>query len=227
MKWMTKYHISPIQFLRSEINRLLALSVGFGIALIAVRILYTGNSFFLFLIWNLFLAFIPYYISWQLTRRGAWIENKWLFSCCFLCWLLFIPNTFYIITDMFHLYDKGDVPFWFDLILLMSFTWNALLMGILSVRHMEKIINAFWLYKRSWLFIYSIMLLNAFGVYIGRYLRFNSWDILTNPFKLVNDILQLILHPSHHAGAWVMTICFAGLLTLIYNTVKKIGKAIR
>jgi uncharacterized membrane protein len=213
-------------FLKSEINRLLMMSIGFGCSLLLARIIYTGETTFSFLVWNLFLAFVPYFLSYTLTQYPSLIENKWKFAGIFAVWILFVPNSFYILTDLFHLTQREEAPIWFDLVLIVTFAWNALLMGILSVRHMEKIIQAMWLYRYDWLFIFPVMWLNALGVYIGRYMRFNSWDIISNPFQLAWDIIQLHIYPMDHKGAWGMTICLSIFLTIVYMTVKKLGRAV-
>jgi uncharacterized membrane protein len=217
---------SRLYFLKNEINRLLVVSMGFGFSLLLARIMYTGETTFSFLVWNLFLAFIPYALSYVLTQQPSLIENKWIFRTILFVWLLFIPNSFYILTDLFHLTRREEAPIWFDLILITTFAWNALLMGILSVRHMEKIIQAIWLYRFDWLFIYPIMWLNALGVYIGRYMRFNSWDIISNPFQLAWDIIQLHIYPMEHKGAWGMVVCFSFFLTIVYLTIKKISRSV-
>jgi len=97
-------------------------------------------------------------------------------------------------------------------------------MGILSVRHMEKIVQAIWLYRFDWFFVYPVMLLNALGIYIGRYLRFNSWDIVSNPFWLVADIAHLLLHPVQYKSAWGMVFCFSFFLSIVYMTLRKISR---
>ncbi len=226
---MTKLSFYPsrwiyIYLLKTEIQRLLLTSVIFGFLLLLARTAYTGGLTFLFLVWNLFLAFIPYFLSHALTLRPAWIESKWKFATVFLVWLLFVPNSFYMLTDLFHLYDSDSVPRWYDLLLIFCFAWNALLMGILSVRHMEKIIQALWLYRFDWLFVYPVMLLNALGIYIGRYLRFNSWDIVSNPFQLMADMLGILVHPVQFKGAWAMVLCFSFFLSILYMTLRRITR---
>jgi uncharacterized membrane protein len=226
---MTKNSVVPSRFLYlylllTETQRLLLTSVGFGFLLLMARTVYTGGFTFTFLVWNLFLAFVPYGISYTLTLRPAWIESRWKFASIFLVWLVFVPNSFYMLTDLFHLYDSWAVPRWYDLLLIFCFAWNALLMGVLSVRHMEKIIQATWLYRFEWLFIYPVMVLNALGVYIGRYLRFNSWDIISNPFSLILDIGHMLLHPIWYKNAWAMVFCFSFFLSILYFTLRKINR---
>ena len=154
-----------------------------------------------------------------------WIETKWKFALTTIVWVLFIPNSFYIITDLFHLEERSVIPLWFDLALIFSFAWNGLILGVLSVRQMEKI----WETKCQWrelFFIYPVMLLNAFGIYIGRYLRYNSWDVISNPLVLSEDVFYLLLHPIRHRFDWSMIFCFSVFMTLLYLTIKKLSKEI-
>jgi uncharacterized membrane protein len=216
--------------LRSEIGRLISLSVLFSIAMVTARVAYTGRTTFLFLIWNLFLAWVPYFISQWLYRSAGLIRNnKIFFGLVLLLWLAFVPNTFYILTDLYHLgddYNDFRMPGWFDLALILSFAWNGLVLGILSVRHIEKIVVRNFSIKREMTFIYPIMWLNALGVYVGRYLRFNTWDVVTNPFHLISDIANVLLHPFADRYASGMIFCFSIMLTLFYLMLKKLSKAI-
>src|SRR5580765_4829098 len=126
-------YYSRIFFLRNEMDRLLSLSILFSCMLTVARIIYTGTLTFVSLVWNLFLAFVPYFITQRLQRNPQWIQKKLVFGFLFLVWLLCIPNSFYIITDLFHLADHHNdftVPQWYDLTLILSFAWNGLLLGI-------------------------------------------------------------------------------------------------
>ena len=213
--------------LKSELHRWLAASMLFSVSMVAARIIYTGELTFIFLVWNLFLAYVPYFLSSWLQFRPDWIEQRWKFAAAFLCWLLFIPNSFYIITDLFHLRSYLSMPMWFDLALILSFAWNGLILGVLSVRQMEKIVRVRVEYRTELYFIYPIMWLNAFGVYIGRYLRFNSWDVITSPFGLAFDIVNILMHPFADKNAWGMIFCYSFLMSIMYITIKKLNKQTR
>ena len=212
--------------LRTELEQLLLMSISFCLVMVTARVIYTGSIHFVFLVWNLFLAIIPYAITHFLTVKPSWIESKLKFGLAFVFWILFIPNTFYILTDLYHLNDQHNVPAWFDLLLIISFAWNGLMLGILSVRQMEKIVEAMLLYKNEILFLYPIMWLNAFGVYIGRYMRFNSWDVIANPLRLTGDIIEVLFHPIRYFNAWGMIMLFSVFMTIIYLMIKKISKAV-
>jgi uncharacterized membrane protein len=140
--------------------------------------------------------------------------------------MLFIPNSFYIVTDLFHLQGSRGVPAWFDLLLIFSFAWNALLMGLISVRQMEKLAAGLWPGYRSPFLLYPVMCLIALGVYLGRFLRFNSWDILVHPFSLSREMLGLLHHPLVNKDAWAMVLFYSIFLTLLYRMVPKAGQVI-
>ncbi len=178
------FGIRPPKFLRSEINQLLAASTCFSCTLVLLRIIHTHSTIFVFLAWNLFLAYIPYALSTWLTnrrsrhpltnplstpptppvRRWQWAGGKKLDIVIALVWLLFVPNSFYILTDLFHLVDRSDphVPQWYDLALIFSFAWNGLLLGVLSVRQMEKLLPAKGFFRGTNA-VYVVMALSAFA----------------------------------------------------------------
>jgi len=229
-------------------DRVLILSSLFSCLLVAARIFHTGSFAFAFMPWNLFLAWVPYRISSGLTRMDSRIAREGGISvgglravglgtglgvaglgaglrvAGLIVWLLFIPNSFYILTDLYHLADghrNSRVPEWFDLILIVSFAWNGLLLGVLSTRQVEKLLAPDASYLGRWVFLYPVMWLNALGVYIGRYLRYNSWDIVTNPVDLLGDIVRMIVHPLRYHDAWGMIFCYSILLTIMYSLLNK------
>ncbi len=184
----------------------------------------TDSLAYLFLLWNLFLAFIPYWITWWMTRNITIIENKVKLTIALAAWLLFIPNSFYIITDFFHLSHFGSAPKWFDLLLIFSFAWNGILCGIISLRRVEIVVSLIRGKGFSILLVFAVMWLSAFGIYIGRFLRYNSWDIITDPFSLAGEIIDMIIHPFENSYAWGMTLCYSAFMTLVYFTIKKLSE---
>lgn len=221
--------------LNHRINRLLNLpaalsmhqwivaSCFFSSVLLTVRVAVTLLPEFIFLAWNLFLAFIPYQLSRWVMGNVKVLESRFQLLLCLLVWLLFIPNSFYIITDLFHLSKVRSAPQWFDLLLLFSFAWNGMLLGILSLRNVERIVHSTLGKRISFLIMLVAMWLIAFGIYIGRYLRFNSWDVVTDPFSLLGELADMVLHPLAHGAAWGMTGCYAVFMTILYYTVRKMS----
>jgi uncharacterized membrane protein len=202
------------------------LSCLFSIGLTFFRVIYTKQWYFVWLGWNLFLAIVPYLITRTLIRQPRWIQSNGRFVLSFAVWLLFLPNSFYIITDLFHLQLREGVPYWFDLALIFSFAWNGILLGAASIRQMEKMLSVKWTTIREWQFVYPLMLLNALGIYIGRYLRYNSWDVVVNPFQLTEDVFYLLVHPVRNRLDWSMIICYAVFMSLIYLAIKRMSKAL-
>jgi Predicted membrane protein len=209
----------------SELDLVLIVSSLFSIGLVLFRIVYTRHYLFLGMVWNLFLAFIPFALS-RWMYKNVRFHSRLAFFISLGIWLLFIPNAFYIITDLFHLKQNPNCPLWYDLALLFSFAWNGLLLGIISVNQMEKMFTSIFNKSYQLLFIVPVMFLNSFGVYIGRFLRYNSWDIISNPVILAKDIIYLIIHPLRNKVDWGMITCYAILMTLIYLSLKKLSKEI-
>ncbi len=205
----------------------LLLSSAFSCLLVLARVAATGHATYLFLYWNLFLAFIPYFITRKMTQRIDWLEQRWKKWSLFALWLLFVPNSFYIITDIIHFPQFRTAPQWFDLLMLFSFAWNGIVCGVLSIRTVEELLRATRGRGFSMLVVFAVMWLNALGVYIGRYGRFNSWDVLTDPFDLAGSVLDLFLHPFDNGVAWGMTIIYAVFITLLYIMIRKMGEGLR
>lgn len=209
----------------ATIHEWLLLSSCFSCLLLLVRMIVTGTIEYIFLPWNLFLAFIPYWITRWMARNVSIIENKIKLVAALAVWLLFIPNSFYIITDLFHLIHVRSAPKWFDLLLIFSFAWNGIVCGLLSLRRVEQALSLLKGKPFSIAIIFTVMWLCAFGIYIGRFLRFNSWDVITDPFSLLGEMMDMILHPLAYGYAWGMTLCYAAFMTLLYFTVTKLSEA--
>jgi uncharacterized membrane protein len=106
------------------------------------------------------------------------------------------------------------MPIWFDILLISSFSVSGMLLFFISLNDMFSLINERFSSKISWSIIISILFLSGFGIYLGRYLRWNSWEIIQKPILLFNDIFDRILHPQQHSKTWGITIGF-GLFFLI------------
>ncbi|WP_276499988.1 DUF1361 domain-containing protein [Terrimonas pollutisoli] len=219
-----KYFLVKKALTTLTIQDLLLISCGFSCLLLIGRAAATGLITYAFLLWNLFLAFVPYGITQWLSGQSPLWKSKPKLIITILGWLVFIPNSFYIITDLFHLDTFDSAPKWFDLLLLFSFAWNGLLLGILSVRTLEKIIEAAWGRDFSSTMLVVVMWLNAFGIYIGRYLRFNSWDIIAQPFSLFSEMFEVIFHPIKNKMEWGDDYCVCNLLVIALHNPQKIKR---
>lgn len=199
---------------------LLSVSLLLSVILLMIRMKLTHSYFFLFLIWNLFLAIIPFAITSYLLSNSK--LNKYGLLLWFSLWLLFVPNAPYIITDLLHLKISSIHFLWLDILVVTSFALNGLLLFFLSLLDMKKILGMYINKKcLSYLYIFIIFLC-GFGVYLGRFLRYNSWEIIQNPIDLLNDILNIILHPGSNFEAWLFTFIFGSFLNIGYWIFKQL-----
>ena len=108
-----------------------------------------------------------------------------------LAWFLFFPNAPYIVTDFVHLEHRPPVPLWFDLMMIASFAWTGLCLGYLSLYLMQEVARARFGRWISWVFVVVMLALGSVGVYAGRVLRWNSWDVVRHPRWLLHQSLDL------------------------------------
>jgi len=175
-----------------------------------------GTTTFLFLVWNLFLAWVPYLITLVLDPVHQRFKSRLITGGTLVCWLLFLPNAPYILTDLLHLKSRSPIPHWFDLMLILSFAWTGLMLGLLSLYRVQLFMNKWLSTKLSWLLTIGIIGLTGFGVYLGRFLRWNSWDILNNPLGLASDIFEIISQPALHHGPLGISMVISFFLLLGY-----------
>ena len=199
-------------------SKRIIIPLGFTLFLLATRIVITGEPDYIFLAWNLFLAWIPFTISQNIQN----VTGRWRIFFLIGLWLLFLPNAPYIITDFLHLKLRPPVPYWYDILLLFSASLNGLLLGILSLLTVEKFLVNRYGNRLSGLLILSSFFLCAFGIYMGRWLRWNSWDILVNPFGIASDILERIVNPFDHFGTWSVTFLFGSFFYILFYSIKNI-----
>lgn len=174
-------------------NQLLLFYGMYCLSLLLVRAKITNSVYLFFLIWNVFLAFIPYAITLHLLTLDLKKTAPFKVFAIIIVWLAFVPNAFYIITDLVHLVNSNGHIFWLDLIILSSYALIGFAFGILSLLDFEKIIQQFTLKKNIQLIIPTICFLCGVGIYIGRILRYNSWDIISNPIDLGIDLFQMAI----------------------------------
>jgi uncharacterized membrane protein len=184
------------------------------------RIVYTESKVFLFLNWNLFLAFLPWLFSSSLALKPNLKKNKIMISLLLLIWLLFFPNAPYILTDLFHLKSRTSMPIWFDLVLILAFAWTGLMFGYLSLFDIQEYLQNYFPKPLVYFFSFIFIFLGSFGIYLGRFLRWNSWDIIRDPFGLFLDVSNRFLYPADHPKTWGVTFLMTILLSMIYASLQ-------
>lgn len=180
--------------------------ISVSIFLLMIRLKITHSFFYIFLVWNLFLAVIPFCISSYLKSKKIISTKKLILG--FGAWLLFLPNAPYLVTDLIHLRLGHPYIIWFDTIMIALFAICGLLLFYFSIKDMKQLLRPYLKNKYLNIAIISLFFLASFGVYLGRFLRYNSWEILSQPLNLLNDIFEIIILPSQHLAAWLFTFGF-------------------
>ena len=186
----------------------------FGVSQFRLALTKSAEGFYLN--WNLFLAFIPWCVSSFLILHKKFWRIKWIGVVAMLVWLAFFPNAPYIMTDLIHLHTASERLLWFDLLFFLSYAWTGLLFGFFSLWDIEEILRG-WM-RSGYVTMFSVFLLflSSFGVYLGRFLRWNSWDLIASPQQLLHDIGVRILDPLSHRTTWGMTLFMGVFLNILY-----------
>lgn len=209
------HNLKSVLFSQYKVLAILSASMFLSIFLLMVRMKITHTFFFIFLIWNLFLAVIPYAITTYLKSKKK--TNKWSLAIWFGIWLLFLPNAPYIITDLIHLKISENPYFWLDVLLITSFAYNGLVLFFLSLVDIKEVLQMHLSSSKVTYLIYALFPITAFGIYLGRFLRYNSWDIIQHPSVLFKDILNMILLPNQHLEVWLFTATFGSFLAISFS----------
>lgn len=184
--------ISKIPFIQQLF--VFSLSCFVSVFLVAMRISVSGEKSFSFLVWNLFLAIVPLGISYFIYTYYEYRNRRigLLFFILLVVWLLFFPNAPYIVTDFVHLRVRNSIPIWFDILMIFSFSWCGLFSGFISLRITQLLLNDKINHWFGWAFVVCISPLTVLGICIGRFYRWNSWDLLKNPRVLFLDSLEFL-----------------------------------
>ncbi len=186
--------------------------------LIMVRYIYSNGHGFVFLIWNLFLAWIPLTISTLFKKIDT--ASLWKQLTVFFIWLLFFPNALYIVTDLIHLEMETIIPKWFDAVLLFSSCITGLIMAFVSLLRVESFLIKKFRNNIVHALMIAILFLSSFGVYLGRFLRWNSWDVVRRPVSLLSAIGKRFIFPLDYVQTWGITIILTVLFYLLYQAIK-------
>ena len=194
-------------------------ATGVCVALLGARMVYSDSTHYSFLLWNLFLAWVPLGFA-ALARALAATRRAASYAAIALSafvWLLFFPNAPYILTDFLHLGSMGDtVPGWYDVMMLTWFAWTGLLLGIASLRLVQEIVAGVVGRAGGWVFVVVVSLLGSFGIYLGRFLRWNSWDAFRDPLSKADELWTSVSDPLANPRLVVFTALFALLFLFVY-----------
>lgn len=199
-------------------------SVGFWLA----GAISNDSAEFGYLVWNLTLAWVPLIlVLWleRILRIKLW--SSWLAMAVTLLWLGFLPNSFYVISDFVHLTEVPRADIVFDVVMFGSFAINGLILGYLSLfvihGELRKRLSA----RTSGIMVGLVLLLSSFAIYIGRDLRWNTWDVIISPASLLFDVSDRLLNSGAHPQVFSTTLSFFILLSSIYLVILYVVRALR
>jgi uncharacterized membrane protein len=187
------------------------------LALISLREHLTGSFEYTFMRWNLVLAWLP--MSFALITLGAYRRGMpaavWMLSG--VLWLLFLPNAPYLVTDLIHLRNSwASAPLWFDVLMFLSFGATGLALGYASLYVVHGVISERFGAIAGWGLIVTVFALSSVGIYLGRILRLNSWDAITQPDVLARIIQHRIDDPFRNPEIFPLLAVMTILLLLGY-----------
>ncbi len=201
------------------------LLIVFCVALNLLRVVMFDTLSLIYLLWNIFLAFLPFLISSTLTwhAQHAQVSNVELLAGGFI-WLLLFPNAPYLITDFVHLGETNAAPMWFDIMLIFTCAWVGLEFAYYSLLQIERLLRRKFSEVSVQLLILPLLWFSGLGIYLGRVLRFNSWDILAAPQSLFYEVLNIFLGKSYFPEALYFTMLFFVFMWVTYTAWKlKLG----
>jgi len=188
-----------------------------SVALVVARVIWTGRFGYSFLVWNLFLAWLPMMLALLACEKyQATGGRDWRFLSLAAAWLLFFPNAPYIFTDLIHLTTRFYPYFWVDLSLILLCALTGLVLGFVSLYLMQSVVRQMLGRAASWLFIVAVAGLTGFGIYLGRFLRFNSWDVLFKPRQVYHGIGNWVADPLANSTSLAFPILFGTFVFVTY-----------
>ena len=177
------------------------------------------------LAWNLFLAWIPYLCSlWAALIDTILPRRWWLLILPGALWLIFFPNAPYIVTDFLHLTDRPFVPLWYDIVMLATFAWTGCFLAIASLRTMQILVKQYVGWILSWLFAGVALTMGGLGIYLGRFSRWNSWDLFMQPEAILYEVAHRLLNPLSNLRFFGFTLLFTAFLLVMYLTFISVRK---
>lgn len=188
-----------------------------SVALFLVGAVVNRSLAFSYLVWNLFLAWTPLLFALLLLRvLRTRLWSSWLPLMLTLLWLLLLPNSFYMISDYIHVQDVARTDLLYDTVMFTSFIFTGVLAGFSSLHIVHSELRKRLSRQTADCCIAAVLLLCSFAIYLGRDLRWNSWDVLTNPAGILFDVSDHLIHPLQSGDMYTTTLSFFVLIGSLY-----------
>jgi len=195
---------------------LLAIASAVCIALALARIVYTDSSVYAFMLWNLVLGEAVFLLAERKARRRFVVPLVVL-------WLLFFPNAPYILTDYLHMIGpRSDAPGWYDLLLFSWFALVGFLLGAAALIPIQTVVQRRSSREVGWAAVVVVVVLAGVGVYVGRFVQWNSWDVISSPQALLIGLTGGVTHPARLIG---FSVLFSLLFLVVYVAVRSVPDA--
>lgn len=188
-----------------------------SVLLFGMRLIGAENFRYWFMLWNLALAWTAPLVAWWIvTRLKKTIWRTWPNGLLTLVWLGFLPNSFYMVSDLIHVQQTGEVSIIFDAVLFTSFIFNGFIAGYLSLFLLHRELLKRYSTVRTYGVLTAVFLLCGFAIYLGRVQRWNTWDAVFSPAGLIFDVSDILINPLAHPQAFLITFSFMLLVGTFY-----------
>ena len=198
---------------------LLAIPVLSAFLLLAVRVVATDSTRYLFLVWNLLLGLFPLFVlvlhSIYLKKHSWQSLGSLLLVFIFIA---FLPNSFYIMTDYTHLRGASEINVNYDILMINAFVFAGLIWGYCATSQFHRELRMRLPEMQSTIIMGLIFLAISFAIYLGRFVRWNSWDILLQPAAIIFDVSEQVVNPNVHSNAYLYTSAFFIVLFSVHYT---------
>jgi uncharacterized membrane protein len=209
---MSKAEKPPYRFVASLVTLSLV-----GVLLLIARVIESDSLRYVFLFWNLMLAALPALLAWWLVQRireHGWL--RWQQLALTAVWVGFLPNSFYLVTDFIHLRQTYEASLLYDIAMLTSFIISGFVFGFIGLYLVHLELAKRLRPRNAWLIITGLLLASSFALYLGRFTRWNTWDVLFKPAGLLFDVSDRFINPSSHGQTYQTTIIFFVILVALY-----------
>ncbi len=206
---------TPIYF-----NILLVVTI-LNVVVLLIRNKAQATSDYDFLLWNLFLGFLPLAVAWVLDYLGSGL-NKYIFYFMSFVWLIFYPNAPYMMSDVIHV-EGNDLTIIYNGLIIFSLATLSLFYGFLSIKIMYRLFEEREGKKLANLSLAFALLFSCLGFYMGRILRLNSWDIFTRPWEVVKETFNGLWPISEHPETYIIMFLFGGIQYMLLIMMKDIN----